>query len=640
MVDPAVVKAGLINESSATCQVRIGRKRKRADDEPVNPVTAMHLNKSRWKIRAGSDELKKCSYRTLCRWIRVDHWEFSTGSRRLDVCDKCNQWDRQIHRLVQTSVRKWTMQLEELLPTYMARWKTDVVPTLKPKEDVEDISVAYVESFENYIAGHEAWRTANAGGGLAYDKIIDMTRLEAAILAELRRDWLALKPPEPSAEQEADAAEAAKRSKKEKKKAKKKEKARFKAGLVDTVRWCYTHFGARDHQNAASMEDQDNPKPHRINFRMDFKQSMNLPVGPNESGCWWYAGIRLQVTVLTIVVWSLEDGGRKTYYTYMSKCMDHSCLFVQACFRHLFSEGLTAKQEKVYADSNNLNMWCDCGPHYRGGLFMGYWLVSLPDSTDKTSGLNYDVEGHGKGIVDAHFGKMTHWLHEAARVREITNVMELKEAMEEQSALAAARNPTGNSCIFFEFDPPPKSELLMLGLDCDELRKKGMGVQSSYAWSSEKELVGQVVVHMHGLSGKASLKQCYGKANCTLAGEDKEAAKGDWRYAYRQEFPEKQPPSLSCLKKHHEEMRAMHLPVVGRHATHEQKCEKLQRVRAQKKLVNAAVAAADVDLRAKALAPAVPAPPSDAASDDSSGTASSSDSSSGSSTSSSDSASG
>ena len=288
--------------------------------------------------------------------------------------------------------------------------------------------------------------------------------------------------------------------------------------------------------------------------------------------------------------------------------------------------GFTAKHRAYYDKAPALNLWCDCGPHYRAGLFMGFWLVLIPETYGKDTFLNFDVEGHGKGIVDGHFGRMSYWLNEAAKEREISDCADLCAALQQQSSTASS----SAICVFINFTPPPKHTLKLRALDCTTLRSRGLAVQSSYSWTSSKDLAGHVILHTHTLTGQPSVKQTYAPVTGQLTGEDAEAAKGkDWRVGYRKHAAEKEPPSLKALRKHYQDQSAIDLPLATRHTSFEAKVATMQRIQVRKKKEKAAFMAD--------LAPApVDVPPEAQDSDSSSSSSSSSSDSDSSSSSSSD----
>ena len=147
----------------------------------------------------------------------------------------------------------------------------------------------------------------------------------------------------------------------------------------------------------------------------------------SEGGDWWYAHARLQVTVLTVIVWSLSLG--RVYYTYASHVLEQSSRFAVSCMQDaLARSGADQYEHRV--------IWCDCGPHFRSAFFLGSQLVT-PLQVQPSMLQRVDVcffpEHHGKGPVDAHVGRMRGWLHRAAAKHVLSDLTDYCRAFQVQS---------------------------------------------------------------------------------------------------------------------------------------------------------------------------------------------------------------
>ena len=150
------------------------------------------------------------------------------------------------------------------------------------------------------------------------------------------------------------------------------------------------------------------------------------------------------------------------------------------------------------------------------------------------------------------------------------------------------------------------------------MRKAGMGVQSSYCWSTAFDLVKNIIIRAHVLSGRPVAKTVYSNAFVSIAitGEEQEVVKGRWRFAYRKFTPEKEPPSIKQLRKHFAEQYYDGADLAGRHTTMEFRIEKLERMRTRRKREYAARKERELDAE----------PPPDTSSSSSDSSLSSSDS--------------
>ena len=90
--------------------------------------------------------LGSLSLRTFRRRIRSDHWEYGLPKLKVDVCDTCNQWGRQLLRLALRSMATFRQTLHAIDGTYMVEFDETVLPTL-PLVAVQQVQYTYVEVF-------------------------------------------------------------------------------------------------------------------------------------------------------------------------------------------------------------------------------------------------------------------------------------------------------------------------------------------------------------------------------------------------------------------------------------------------------------------------------------------------------------
>ena len=283
---------------------------------------------------------------------------------------------------------------------------------------------------------------------------------------------------------------------------------------------------------------------------MDFAQSRSLPMGPEEGGSWWYCGARLQVTVLGFYVWGV-DFDKPVYYTYLSDVMDHTPLFVIACMKDWL-----AKLPDEHVESYSL--WADVGPHFRAYRFWSWWLDVFPREVRKPVFLDYFVEGHGKGVLDGMFGRMSKWTEQIARKEVLPTVSELCCALARRADQMNGQH--GRSLYtFVDFAPLAHAELPHRLLSGTSMRDRKMGCRSTYSLSTTLSRLNHAIIHSHVLTGRpvvASTPPPY----CDGDREEEEEVQeldgipnvcgtDGWRRAYRMRVPEKAGPRLGMVRK-------------------------------------------------------------------------------------------
>ena len=212
----------------------------------------------------------------------------------------------------------------------------------------------------------------------------------------------------------------------------------------------------RDNQRDCYLRDLRTPEPGWLYVHMDFGMSRTLPLGPRETGAYWYANARLQVNILTLISWSLEQPVR-LYTTYLSDILDHTPAYVIAAFedfcrKHPLAQGITG-----------MTVWSDVGLHFRSYRSWGYFLRYVPATKRMQTKLSYFPPGHGKGPCDAHFALLRSWADSAARRDVLATVPEFASALQKRADMAMASHPeeAGYKIRYeiFQLTPPPTSKL-------------------------------------------------------------------------------------------------------------------------------------------------------------------------------------
>jgi hypothetical protein len=288
------------------------------------------------------------------------------------------------------------------------------------------------------------------------------------------------------------------------------------------------HFTHKTACKTLYNEDWDSPPPDTLLFHADFLEHDQLPVGPKETGKFFYANSVLGVTLLVIIVWS--ESLEKTYYTFCSGVREQSSLFVVACLEHI----LTLLDIKQY---KRIKWWSDVGPHFLSSRWVGYWLYHMVKKHRVHSTINFFPAGHGKGACDAHGGRFKKWKRTAAKKMYICSVEGYVRVMSDKAKVLKTQTPDCPHYVFIDFDPPAKNSLPRTVLDSADLRANGMGLRQTHCYSSEWKSW-CVVLRRHPVPGAPHNKQVHGPSTIDHDADDDANAEGPWQRYYRINKPE------------------------------------------------------------------------------------------------------
>jgi hypothetical protein len=145
-------------------------------------------------------------------------------------------------------------------------------------------------------------------------------------------------------------------------------------------------------------------------------------LGPSMNGESHFAGSRLGYSVWTVKTW--RRGSVPVLYTVVSRVIEKTTVYNI----HLHSLVL----DRMVADArmtgiHTLCFWADCGPCYRSNLFLGTAGFSLPETRRLHTKVYWGVEGHMKGDIDGHFGKLNRALVCRSAARLISSISEVVE---------------------------------------------------------------------------------------------------------------------------------------------------------------------------------------------------------------------
>ena len=432
---------------------------------------------------------------TFYRESKAHAPEYVQSKRRVDVCDICLSFDTHVGPALEAFLRRARAALEALVPTYFEEF--DKATHNLAAHEQSCSSMLFLETFHNFLRDwrrKQPFKTMRAR--LAVPVRASLKDAEDALLHELAGE----------------------------------------DGWLDQLRWFSWHWTTRDRQNDAYEAVADNPPEDEIELQMDFKEKVNLPVGPREGGKWWYAGSRMTYQVWTCYV---KRRGRKPLYaTYVSTVLECTPLFVVAMLEHFLA---SLRGTGVFDGIKRLHMWCDTGPHFRAYEFLSYWCVYVPKLLKIDAMLSFFAEHHGKGRVDAHFGHLSEWLRLAAAVAVISDAPGLVDAWRKHAAQAYDDSgKTAANCTFVDFTPPAKASLPQDTLNNAALQLR---ISRSMCWAGVR-WKGTDAVRLHNYVFTGAQRSTWVGPVLKATGDDT-----DWRQAYRKEEPEFEPPPLAKLKK-------------------------------------------------------------------------------------------
>jgi hypothetical protein len=339
--------------------------------------------------------------------------------------------------------------------------------------------------------------------------------------------------------------------------------------LLEALCWFSWHFAARDRQKAHHDLAWYEPAEGVVYARMDFAENFNLPVGPAEAGSWWYAGSRLSLSVLVIVVWAKDVPAR--YITYISTVLEKTPRYVVAVWQDLLAR-LPSLRELLQAAST-FQLWVDAGNHFRNYQVLWWQLVHLPAAYDLEGQVCVDVEHHGKGPCDGHIGRLRLWLGQAAKRQTVASADDLAKVLREAATRARESSPLAPRCGFHVFTPPPRDQVLVQQLSQTAMANAGMQVTRSYMLSGVARRLpassmrpARVVPYIrnHIFAGEPIQRSMTGVVEAARD-DPEEGDNREWRTAYRLKEPEVADPAWASMRARYRAQQGVRLPAGSRH---------------------------------------------------------------------------
>ena len=261
------------------------------------------------------------SLSTMYRYRARDHRHIVRPRCKLDVCSKCNIWDRSISRAIESDIRGWLLQLSGL----SAGLRVPPLPTVAPAS-------AFIEALRGHIdALSIAAREAHAAGSMTGLQQLQLHDAVSAVRHALRTQW---------------------------------RDSFSNHSLVTVLSGYESHFGQRDAFKEFHRRSWHDPAADTLYVHADFAEHHSLPIGPIVTGEAWYAESLLGVTVFGALAWTRD---RRSHRFYLSEVKEQSALFAQACMADcLYDMGVAKRWIR------ELVVFLDAGPHFVAARFLAY----------------------------------------------------------------------------------------------------------------------------------------------------------------------------------------------------------------------------------------------------------------------------
>ena len=294
-------------------------------------VRVRSLHRSIRKLWQSERAMQKLLGRSLFyEHVKKYHSEFRRFKKKVDVCSFCHKYDKLVLPNVRSVVVSAQRALVDLETDYFAElhyiWDGLVAADQADPDGKQ--SLQYVEALIRFIRRQNAIRGATLADGPGdFARRARLHETEHNVASDLEKQ-------------------------------------------ADVLRACEHHFMSVKRQHCQRENMLHNVSPHAVDVQLDFKENDTMPVGPSEEGTWFWGTSREQVNTLGIFLsWRDSQGRRReNYYHYVSAIMDKTALFAAECLRDCIERA--GFNHALWTD---LNVWADCGPHFRCYLFV--WAI-------------------------------------------------------------------------------------------------------------------------------------------------------------------------------------------------------------------------------------------------------------------------
>ncbi|CAE8608691.1 unnamed protein product, partial [Polarella glacialis] len=305
---------------------------------------------------------------------------------------------------------------------------------------------------------------------------------------------------------------------------------------------CEHHFSGVKRQHGFREDKVDNLEHHCVDIQLDFMENMTTPLGPEEAQDWFWATARQSITTLGFYAhYWLNGVEHHQYFHFISDILNHDSAFAVQAFGDLLLRLGLSDQHTV------LHVFADCGPHFRSYEFL-WCLVEVCKSKFPTVFLHFLLERHGKGRNDGQFGLQRRWAVDYARDRVISDVSDMKGALEAGAMMTMSLDPppAGPSYHIVVFTPAAKPKFV----DKLDNSKTDLQIEYTYCLRIQRHPVPMyVAVIKDFVYSDRSTDEQKGVSIGNVVMKREPAKEESWRVSYRKTEPEKDNLNVGVLQR-------------------------------------------------------------------------------------------
>ena len=230
----------------------------------------------------------------------------------------------------------------------------------------------------------------------------------------------------------------------------------------ENVRLYHVHQQVARFQREHYVNSRNQLKVGEVLIVMDFKENLKLGSGPVEVGQDFYQKTQVSCLGFAVHIGHSDRPHTTHYFDVLSYCLSHDGLFVHEALRLV----LPAVQDLAGCPISDLELWMDCGPHFRCAEVLYDVLIDLPQQYSlPVIRANYFAEHHGKSIVDGHFGHVSRAVSRWCQTQRLIDIKDLC------SAITAYFSANGSSDVRpIVMDTPKRSAISKIVL-LDDMKK-------------------------------------------------------------------------------------------------------------------------------------------------------------------------
>ena len=185
----------------------------------------------------------------------------------------------------------------------------------------------------------------------------------------------------------------------------------------------------------------NNPPIDTLVIDIDWKQKVNLPMGPSETSGGYYN--RTQVAMMSVgFYWQGSKGRQNRVVDVISATVSEtshcSVAGLKEAFNLLRDQGADGLDILAF---KNIDVWADAGSHFRSYEFLYFMLIGIPTIFPGVlCTINCLIGKHGKNLRDQHFRVIRGYLDRASRTTHIRTATDLNACLTKTHLTVQSRN--------------------------------------------------------------------------------------------------------------------------------------------------------------------------------------------------------